>query len=286
MPNSSLRIRWSGITHRGKVRANNEDAFLALAVDGREVRYLGKDGEASFAHGDFVFAVSDGMGGHNAGEFASKIAVEKITRLFPRSFRLAAQGLSGAHAELLNELCMSIHESLIKMGTSYEECRSMGATLSLLWFTPLRAYLLHVGDSRVYHLPVDGSLRQISHDHSYVGWLRRNGQINEREQRSHPRRNALQQALGAGTQFVDPQIGALDCQPGDRFLLCSDGLSECLWDHHLGDLLGNHSQDGSFPNASSFLDNALKTPAVDNITALVVEVGVAADGQSHLVGGL
>lgn len=263
------RISWSGITHRGKVRTNNEDAFLALAIDGREVRYLGKTGEASTEGGDCIFAVSDGMGGAKSGEFASRITVEKITRLIPKSFRLCAQGLPGAHTELLQDLCLAIHDALREMGRSYEECAGMGATLSLLWMTPGRAYIAHVGDSRIYHLPADGSLLQVTHDHSFVGWLRRNGQINEREQRFHPRRNALQQALGAGTQFVDPQVGSLELNSGDRFLLCSDGLIDALWDHHLQDLLRVGPIDLV---AGRMLGEALTTAANDNITALAVAV--------------
>src|ERR1017187_1761950 len=89
--------------------------------------------------------------------------------------------------------------------------------------------LTHVGRSRIYYLPRDGGLTQLTHDHSHVGWLRRNGQINERESRTHPRRNALQQALGAGNQFIEPHIGAVAYRLGDRFLICSDGLNDGLW---------------------------------------------------------
>jgi len=81
------QLSWSGRTDRGKVRMNNEDSFLALQFNAQEVNYLGKVGEASTDNTDFVFAVSDGMGGAMAGEFASRITVEKITRLLPQSFK-------------------------------------------------------------------------------------------------------------------------------------------------------------------------------------------------------
>src|SRR6185503_3702089 len=90
---TSKCLRWSGWTDRGRVRANNEDSFLALQFDAREIHRLGRIGEASTASMDFAFAVSDGMGGAHAGEFASRIAVEKIATLLPRSFQQSARGL-------------------------------------------------------------------------------------------------------------------------------------------------------------------------------------------------
>lgn len=265
---TSAGLRWSALTHRGHVRPNNEDTFLVLELDGREVRYLGKVGEARSAKTDFVFAVSDGMGGANSGEFASRITKERITQLLPKGFRNAHPGPDSGYDKTLLGLFREIHQELIKLGESYEECRGMGTTLSMVWFTPGWLYFGHIGDSRIYHLPAAGGLIQLSHDHGHVGWLRRNGRLTEREARSHPMRNALHQSLGAEHQFIEPQTGAVPCSPGDRFLLCSDGLIEGLWDYHLDEMI--RVTDTSHA-AGQLIDAALERSGRDNITALVVE---------------
>jgi serine/threonine protein phosphatase PrpC len=266
-------LRWSGITHVGRIRKNNEDTFLALTFDGHEIHYLGKTGQASLAAADFVFAVSDGMGGAKSGEFASRIAVDRITRLLPRSFRLSAAGMTSGFTDILGELFAAIHADLLKLGFSYEECAGMGATLSLAWFTPEWMYFAHIGDSRIYYLPREGGLTQLTHDHSHVGWLRRQGQLNEREARGHPRRNALNQALGAGHQFVDPHIGAVGHRPGDRFLICSDGLIDGLWDRQLDELIRTPSPERAHQTAAQRLvEEAVQNSGRDNTTAVVIEV--------------
>ena len=265
----AVRLRWWGRSDRGRVRPNNEDSFLALEFDAQEVRLLGKVGEAPTSSADFAFAVSDGMGGAMAGEYASRLAVEKITRLLPRSFRQSAAGLEAGRSDVLTELFELIHRALLFLGGSYEECSGMGATLSLCWFTPGWMHWGHIGDSRIYYLPAQhGDFRQVSHDDTHVGWLFRKGDINEREARHHPRRNALQKALGAGHQFVDPQLGSVACEAGDRFLLCTDGLVEGLYDHQLADLL----RSGAHDPAECLVRAALENAARDNITALVVEL--------------
>ncbi|MDB6128326.1 MAG: protein phosphatase [Verrucomicrobia bacterium] len=272
-PRPPGRVQWSALTDRGKYRANNEDAFLALAFDGHDVRYLGKTGDAPLTGTDFVFAVSDGMGGAKSGEFASKIAVERITRLLPRAFRMSAAGISSGFTDVLGELFSSIHSDLLKLGSSYEECAGMGATLSLGWFTPEWMYFAHLGDSRIYYLPEAGGLTQLTHDHSYVGAMRRSGQLNEREARTHPRKNALQQALGAGHQFMEPHLGAVGHQPGDRFLICSDGLNDGLWDRQLEDLIRHPAPDrAALTPARRLVEEAVESSGRDNTTALVVEI--------------
>ena len=265
-------LHWSGLTHVGRVRTNNEDTFLALTFDRREVRYLGKTGQASLADADFVFAVSDGMGGAKSGEFASRIAADRITRLLPRSFRLPAAGMAGGFSDILTELFAAIHADLLKLAFSYEECAGMGTTLSLAWFTPEWMYFGHVGDSRIYYLPREGGLTQLTHDHSHVGWLRRKGELNEREARAHPRRNALNQALGAGHQFVDPHLGAVAHRPGDRFLICSDGLIDGLWDRQLDEIVRTPPPERAAQNAAQRLvEEAVQNSGRDNTTAVEIE---------------
>jgi PPM family protein phosphatase len=222
---------------------------------------------------DAAFAVSDGMGGALAGEYASRIAIEKITTLLPRSFQQSATGMEAGFADVLLELFGEIHWALAYLGSCYEECSGMEATLSLCWFTPKWMYFGHIGDSRLYYLPANGEIKQLSQDDTHVGWLFRNGKINEREARSHPRRNVLQKALGGGNQFVDPQVGAVGYEAGDIFLLCTDGLTEGLYDSQLVELLrAPETQVADANPARRVVEASLKSSGRDNTTALVIQV--------------
>lgn len=263
-------LRWFGWTDAGRVRKNNEDSFLGLRFDGRDVHRLGKLGDASLEAHDFTFAVCDGMGGARAGEYASQIAVEKITTLLPRAFQQSASGINAGFSDVLAELFSQIHRALVYLGNSYEECHGMQTTMSLCWFTPGWMYFGHVGDTRIYHLAKGkNQLLQLTEDDTHVAWLLRNGQISHHEARIHPRRNVLQKALGGENQFVDPQAGAVGCQRGDIVLLCSDGLTEGLYDHRIVDLLRVKKPD--FNPAQALVEAAVKGDGRDNATALVVQ---------------
>jgi serine/threonine protein phosphatase PrpC len=267
-------LRWFGETNAGHVRANNEDTFLALQFNAQELHFLGKYGEASMENIDFVFAVSDGMGGAKAGELASRITVDKITHLLPRSFKHAALGMHAGFEDIFVELFDQIHRALTYLGWGDEEVHGMQATLSLTWFTPGWMYFAHIGDGRIYYLPAaKPELKQVSHDDTYVGWLYRTGQINERQAREHPRRTALQKALGGGNQFVDPQVGAVAYEPGDMFLLCTDGLIEGLFDSQLLSLLREpDAVESKKTPAQRLVAASLANAGRDNTTALVIEM--------------
>jgi serine/threonine protein phosphatase PrpC len=265
-------IQWSGLSDVGRFRKNNQDAFLALALNGEGVRRLGKYGEAELNESDYIFAVSDGMGGANAGEFASQIAVEKITQLLPQSFSASADGIAVGYQDLLGELFDQIHCELTKLGQAYAELSGMGATLSLCWVRPARVYFAHVGDSRIYHLPATGGIQQLSHDHTHVGWQQRQGELGETQARNHPGRNGLQQVLGGKNQNLSPQFGGVGYETGDAFLICSDGLVEGLWNSGMQRLIRNPPKDAPTDIAERLVSEAVQTDGKDNTTALVFEM--------------
>lgn len=267
-------ITWSGMTHRGRIRKNNEDAFLALQFDRNETRYLGKVGQDSLAACDYIFAVSDGMGGAKAGEFASRIVVDRVTQQLPSSFRSRASGMSQGFTDILDRLFSDIHQDIQHLGNSYEECSGMGATLSLVWIEPEWAYFGHVGDSRIYYLPAGGGMKQLSEDHTHVGWLFREGKINEREARSHPARNMLQQVLGGNGNYLSPQFGSVGYEPGDRFVICSDGVVDGHWDRALQEMIRQPPKLWAHElPAPRLVRSAVENSGRDNATAVVVEIG-------------
>ena len=268
--NHANHLQWFGCTDTGRVRKNNEDAFLGLRFDAHEIHLLGKLGEASLAEHDFTFAVCDGMGGAKAGEYASQIAVEKITKLLPQAMQNGRHTTDGVAAGAVTELYAQVHRALVYLGRSYDECHGMQTTMSLCWFTPDQLHFGHVGDTRIYHLPAAGKFRQLTEDDTHVGWLYRHGKLTDYEARTHPRRNVLQKALGGENQFVTPQVGSARFGPGDTFLLCTDGMSEGLYEHHILEILRTHKP--GFNPAKALVDSAIKADGRDNATALVVRV--------------
>jgi len=262
-------VAWSAQTSAGRFRKNNEDSFLALALDAEGVQRLGKYGSATLNTRDFIFAVSDGMGGANAGEFASQVALDTITRLLPKSFHSIASGMQIGFQDLLDQLFHEIHHGLVQMGRSYKELQGMGATLSLCWIRPDWVYFCHIGDSRIYYLPKDGRIKQVSHDHTHVGWQYRHGELTEHQARNHSGRNALQQVLGGKTQRPNPQFGAIGYEPGDRFLICSDGLVEGLFNSGMERIIRKADTTKEATIAEQLVSEAVQTDGKDNTTAVV-----------------
>jgi len=210
------------------------------------------------------------MGGAQAGEFASRITIDKVTRMLLPLIRQRMEGTPIGFAHAFEALFAEIHKAIQYLGDSYEECNGMGATLSLCWFSGSVMHFAHIGDSRIYHLPVAGGISQITEDDTHVGWLQRTGRISERMAKAHPAKNRLQKVLGAGNQFVNPQVGEISCIPGDRFLICSDGVTDALMDTRIREILSECPK--GVAAANHLVEEAIRCSGKDNTTAVIVTV--------------
>ena len=214
------------------------------------------------------------MGGARAGEYASQIAVEKITTLLPRAFQQSAAGLTPVLPMCWRSFTADSPGAGL-FGRLLRRMPRMQTTMSLCWFTPGWMYFGHVGDSRIYHLSKGKKKSlQLTEDDTHVGWLFRNGKINEYEARTHPRRNVLQKALGGENQFVDPQVGAVACERGEFFLLCSDGLAEGLYVIISWTFCADAGEETA---AQKLVETSVQNSGRDNTTAMV------SGGSTYLV---
>ncbi len=247
-----MNFTGTGSTHRGQLRANNEDSLL---VDDQ----LG------------VYAVADGMGGCAAGELASRLAIEQVRRCVAdgQGIRVAVASGRAPIGELIN---LAEWSTLVACGVVFERARrdpklqGMGSTLTVLLTAGAHAVMAHVGDSRLYRIR-RGMTTRLSRDHTLAEDMVRAGILSEERAKTHPFRHSLTRALGT-TPTVDIDALALAVAPGDRYVLCSDGLSNYLAnDDALTDLVPG-TLEGS---ADALVDFANTAGGADNISVVVVE---------------
>ena len=240
-------LPYAGGTDVGHLRADNEDAYLVNPP---------------------LFAVADGLGGHQAGEVASSIAVERLLAEAPRS----------ADIKALARAVRSANSAVIQAADAGQGRAGMGTTLTAAMIDGTRIVLAHVGDSRAYLLNL-GTLTQITQDHSMVADMVRNGTLTAEESRVHPNRSVITRALGSDpTMSVD--TFEVEAAPGDRLLLCSDGLTGMVADRDIERILG------TAPSAAEAVDRLIEAAndagGQDNITVVVAEIGADARHTAHV----
>jgi PPM family protein phosphatase len=269
-PEDEVVIRWAGVTHPGKVRRNNEDRFLMVACSSEEHHILPKEGMLEVIGGDFILAVSDGMGGASLGEHASAVVLRELGDRIPRAVQV---GAAKDREQILSDGIAIVHRKINEEATRYEECSGMGATLSLVWFRGKSMSFAHIGDSRIY-LYSGGQLQQITEDHSTVGRMVRMGEITPMMARIHPLRSVLRQAIGAGIRNINPQMGQVDSAAGDVYLLCSDGLTDGVTDTRISNILGKiaRNEATSTEARDELLELALEAGGRDNITVVIGQI--------------
>jgi serine/threonine protein phosphatase PrpC len=224
-----------------------------------------------------LIAVADGMGGHAAGEVASRIAVQVLQRLTPTL--IAADIDEDSVSDLLMQSLHSIDAEIAAVAEEEIEKRGMGTTLTALLVREKSIALLHVGDSRCYRLR-GGSLEQLSNDHTVIQELLDQGAISEAEAAEHPQRSMLTQAL-RGDGDVTPVLQVYEAKKGDRFLLCSDGLSGVLTEKEIK--IGLKKSDKN--EAVKFLiDATYVNGAPDNVTVLIADISGEETTTTQLLG--
>lgn len=264
-------LSWAGMTRDGRRKPGNQDALSVFSSHGGWAESMELKGEQSIDGSGLVFAVSDGMGGQAGGEVASSLVVRDLRRFLPAM--MGDFHGAGDQEAILEAAVRSLHDFVKRTGDNSEELKGMGATVVCGLFYRTRVVFAHVGDSRFYRFR-NGELTQLTHDHTFLGSRFRAGKMNEREMRMHPRRNVLQQAIGGGCQYVTPQVDSSSVEPGDWFLVCSDGVIDGLWNKNIAQAFeeGVENEKSADVLCQRILDWSFQEAGADDTTLFVVGV--------------
>lgn len=255
-----MGLRTALRSHVGKVRQVNEDqAWSGVTGDGLTVAI-----------------VADGMGGHRAGDVASGLAVDSLVasvRAWKREEAIPDK------SELVREWIRKANDVVFETASLNEQYHNMGTTVVLAIIEGQNGWIGHIGDSRAYRYR-EGRLSQLTEDHTLVNELTKSGQLSPEEAATHPRRNVLTRALGTDRD-VAADVQSFDWQPGDRLVLCSDGLSGLVEQARL--LQAMEEQDDDLDaKAERLIGLALDAGGDDNVTVVLV----ADDGAADATGGV
>jgi serine/threonine protein phosphatase PrpC len=233
----------AAVSHVGKVRSNNQDSAFA---------------------GSQLFVVADGMGGHAGGDVASAIAVNRIAETD------TAQYASVQDAEFaLQSALVAANQLLAETVFEHPELTGMGTTVSAMIRVGDSIAIAHIGDSRIYLLR-EGELSQITIDHTFVQRLVDSGRITPEEALVHPRRSVLMRVLGDIDQAPEIDTSIIGTAAGDRWLICSDGLSSYVGEDRIRSILGDNSTPSDV--ADRLIKEALEQGAPDNVTVVVADI--------------
>jgi len=231
------RASYAGLSDTGRVRTHNEDTVLLSPP---------------------VFAVADGLGGHHAGEIASLVAIETLAEHAP----------SRLDAKALGRAVRAANRAVLQAAADGQGHSSMGTTLTAAMVDGTSIVVAHVGDSRAYLFHAN-RLEQITNDHSMIADMLRQGSITVEESRVHPNRSIITRALGSDPN-MRTDIYEVDAEPGDRLLLCTDGLTGMLSDAKIADALSAYGDADSA--ARALIDAANAAGGHDNISVVIVDI--------------
>lgn len=247
-------MRSYGASHIGLVRKVNEDSFYCQ----KEYEY-GKP---------YLCIVADGMGGHNAGEIASKMAVTEIKKYIDEELVKSVGYKLDDYKKLVKDAFLFANKAVYNRSIENVEYSGMGTTLTLALIVENNLIIGHVGDSRIY-LIKDEKISKITEDHSYVAELIRNGTIKPEEANHHPQKNLITRALGTSSD-LEVDIKNITLENGDFILMCTDGLSNMLSNNEILDTIISFKECKKV--CHELINKANANGGLDNVTVVVIEV--------------
>lgn len=208
-----------------------------------------------------LFIVADGMGGHNAGDFASKYSVDEFMEHVKKC-------TSASPIKIITDAIEATNLSLIEKAAGCEELKGMGTTLVVATIYDNHVYVANVGDSRLYI--IDKDIKQITRDHSLVEEMVDEGTIERKDINIHPNKNVITRAIGVNCD-ITPDFFELDLEEGDIILMCSDGLTNMIDDQEIMDIVSNNKEDLDIA-IKRLVDRAKEKGGKDNISVIIVKL--------------
>ncbi len=263
-------MRSAGKSDVGLVRKINEDSFACINLS-QKLGLTEEDVQ--------LFIVADGMGGHNAGEVASSMAIDEIAGyIIDRYAKLDKnEDFEIGINTLIKEAISHANDKIYKKSLLESSCFGMGTTLSLVFIINYAVYIGHIGDSRIY-LIRNNTITRLTDDHSLVAELVKNGTIKPEEAHNHPQKNIITRSLG--TEYsIQSDAKQLIANEGDLLLICSDGLTNMLEDEEILNIVNNI---GNIDRSCIELINEAKNRGGnDNITAIVIQIGKGGEADDR-----
>jgi serine/threonine protein phosphatase PrpC len=269
-----LRVTAFGVTDKGNVRAHNEDQFLIAELSKSMRVWQTTLPEPKLQVGEeraHLFLVADGMGGHQAGERASALAVAAIEQFTLNTFKWFLGGDRSEVEKALAQFQLALTQAdvrIVEEAEEHPELSGMGTTVTMAFQVGAQLCVVHVGDSRAY-VYRDGDLHQLTQDHTLTADLVRSGALRPDQVSGHHFRHVITNVVGGPHAGVAVEAHAFEVRPGDRVLLCSDGLTEMVTD----DVMAAALQAEPTPEGAArrLLSQAMSGGAPDNITIVVVQ---------------
>lgn len=251
-----MNIKYIAKTNKGRVRRANEDYFFAKKILADE----------------YLFVVADGMGGHQAGDVASKLGTD--------TFVSAYKNYRNQSKEIMESLKLAIEEAnkrILELALRDSDKRGMGTTFSAIVLKDYMGYVVHIGDSRIYSIR-NNKIRKITKDHTFVEKMVEEGKISKNEAINHPQKNILYMSLGVREYLTPQYIKDLQFEDGDLLLLCSDGLTNMIEEKTIKEIIYSTDIDSA---ANLLIDLANRNGGTDNITLEIIQFGDYQDEETE-----